>query len=267
MQLLELKEIQKIVFELLVEFDEFCKQNEIDYVLCGGTLLGAIRHKGYIPWDDDADVMMMRDQYEKLLVAVNDKFSSKNRKFISLRDKTFARNFARYIRLDYCKKEEGFREDDCPWIGLDIFPVDFISNDERKYRKQVKKLAFLRKILLCSVTEGNSGTSFSKKVVKNLIRPFAKLAGSYNIAHKMEMIQQQYNSGEKEYIAGLSGMYGLRERWKYSDFEPRTQVLFEGRMFPAPENYDIYLTNLYGDYMQLPPEEKRKYTQSTVYKI
>lgn len=267
MELLKLKDLQKITFELLVEFDEFCKKNNIEYVLGGGTLLGAVRHDGFIPWDDDADVMMMRDQYEKLLNIVKENPFSADRQIISYKDKTFARHYAKYVRKDYYRNEEGFAESDCPWVGIDIFPIDFVPADDSLYQKQVKQIAFRRKLLLSSVTVPNSGSSKAKKAAKNVIRPIAKMLGSFRIAESMDKIEQKYNSGSKEYIAALCGMYGMRERWKYSEYEPKIRIPFEGRLFPVPENYDIYLTNLYGDYMQIPPENKRKYSHASVYKI
>lgn len=267
MELLKLEEIQKITLEILQEFDEFCTEHDIEYVLGGGSLLGAVRHQGFIPWDDDADVMMMRDQYEKLLRTAGQCHLPEKRKFISLKDKTFARNFARYVRLDYHKSEEGFAENDCPWIGIDIFPIDFVSGDDSLYQKQVKQIAFRRKLLLSSVTVPNSGSSTAKKIVKNVIRPIAKLFGSFRIAESMDKIGQKYSGEGSEYIAALCGMYGMRERWKYSEYEPKIRIPFEGHLFPVPENYNIYLTNLYGDYMQIPPENKRKYSHATVYKI
>ena len=179
----------------------------------------------------------------------------------------FARNYAKYARTDYHKNEEGFEDSDCPWVGLDVFPIDYVTADDKKYMKQVKKIAFLRKLLLSSVTVKGSGTSAIKKIGKNILRPIVRMIGSFRLAKAMDKEGQRYNNGDKTYIAVLCGMYGLRERWKYAEFEPKIRIPFEGHELPVPKNYDIYLGNLYKNYMELPPEDKRKYSKATVYKL
>lgn len=267
MEYISLKDLQGITLELLLEFDEFCTKHNIEYVLGGGSLLGAVRHQGFIPWDDDADVMMMRDQYEKLLEIAAKEELPAQRKIVSLKDGSFARNYARYVRTDYHKTEEGFDESDCPWVGMDIFPIDYVSGDDKKYVRQVKKINFLRKLLLSSVSLKGTGSSTVKKIGKDLIRPIIKAIGPFRLAEKLDREGQRYNKGDKTYIAALCGMYGLRERWKYADYEPKIRIAFEGHMLPVPKNYDIYLGNLYRNYMELPPENKRKYSKATVYKL
>jgi len=266
MEPISLKELQDITLELLLEFDELCQKHNLKYVLGGGSLLGAVRHQGFIPWDDDADVNMLREDYEKLLSIINTIEFKDGRKIISLKDKSFARNFARYVRTDYHKNEEGFEESDCPWVGIDIFPIDYVSGDDALFEKQVKRLAFLRNLLMVSVTVPNSGTSSSKRIVKNILRPFAKMIGSFRLAEMMDKECQKYSNGDKKYVAGVSGMYGLRERWEKKQYDPVTTLMFEGHQLPAPANYDIYLSNLYRNYMEIPPEDKRKYSHAVVYK-
>ena len=267
MEAISLREIQSLTLELLAEFDAFCEKNNIEYVLGGGSLLGAVRHKGFIPWDDDADVMMMRDQYERFLDLAYEQGVGEDRKVVSTRDKSFARNYARYVRTDYRKDEEQFVSDDCPWVGIDVFPIDYVSSDIKEYEKQVKKIARLRKLLLVCVTEIGSGKSKLKAIAKNIIRPFAKRTGAYGYALKLDREGQRFSDGDRKYIAALCGMYGMRERWLYSDYVPKIKADFENKKFPIPANYNIYLSNLYGDYMKLPPEDKRKYSTCKVFKI
>ena len=267
MEAISLREIQSLTLELLAEFDAFCEKNNIEYVLGGGSLLGAVRHKGFIPWDDDADVMMMRDQYERFLDLAYEQGVGEDRKVVSTRDKSFARNYARYVRTDYRKDEEQFVSDDCPWVGIDVFPIDYVSSDIKEYEKQVKKIARLRKLLLVCVTEIGSGKTKLKAIAKNIIRPFAKRTGAYGYALKLDREGQRFSDGDRKYIAALCGMYGMRERWLYSDYVPKIKADFENKKFPIPANYNIYLSNLYGDYMKLPPEDKRKYSTCKVFKI
>ena len=266
MKELTLREVQLRSLDLLIEITEFCKQNDLQFVLGGGTLLGAVRHKGFIPWDDDIDINFLRKDYEKLL-DVRGKLETSNRKIISIRDNNFDRNYAKYVRMDCIKKENGFNEEDCPWLGIDIFPIDEIPNSALLFKLQVVILKILRKILLIAVTSPNSGKTETKRIVKNVIRPFACLFGSHRIAVLMDCICKVSNNKNGIYVAALTGMYGEREKWLKDEYMPICEAEFEGRKFPINKNYDRYLSNLYGDYMKLPPENKRKYTDAKVFQV
>ena len=267
MNKLSLTEIQQLSYELLVELDTICKENHIPYVLGGGSLLGAVRHKGFIPWDDDIDIMLLREDYDRLINLDADRIK-RGRRIISRKDHSLARHYGRYIRMDYKKSSEFFLEEDCPWIGVDIFPIDFAPKDDRIFARQVRKIAFYRKIMLLSITKKNTGKTKYIAMLKNMIRPFAKLYGTYRAIDKITKISCLFNnSNEKEFVAGYSGMYGLKERWKYNDYIPQIHLKFEDAEFPAPKNYDIYLKNLYGNYMEIPPESKRKMLDYEVYPI
>ena len=265
---LSLRQVQNLQYEMLVELDELLRRHEIDYVLGGGTLLGAVRHQGFIPWDDDIDIMMLRGEYEHMLDIISEAELKTDRRLISNRDRSFARHYARYVRTDYRKRIEGFREDDCPWPGIDIFPIDFVPEDSREFRRQVKTIQRLRKLLLISVTENGAGKTRMRSAIKSVVRPAVRRYGSYRIIEKIEKNAKKYDDGtSREFIAGICGMYGLREKWKYADYLPRMMLKFESATFPAPKNYHIYLSNLYGDYMKLPPENKRKYPEGIVYAV
>lgn len=264
---LSLKEIQNLNYELLVEFADFCDANNINYYLCGGTTLGAVRHQGFIPWDDDCDVMMLRKDYKRYLDVVRTKQLPKNRKVISLYDKTFARNFAKYVRLDYKKIQDFYLEKDgsyASYIALDIFPVDYVSGNDFKFLFQIKLLYILRKLQLASVTKFGTGKTFLRTILKNIYRPIAKILGPFRIARWMDAVCQWYSN--TEYVGVISGMYGKKERWSKKDYDEEMLMQFRDRKFKGPKNYDIYLSNIYGDYMTLPPKEKQKPTDDVKYK-
>lgn len=259
---LTLREVQLRSLDLLIEITDFCRKNDLHFVLGGGTLLGAVRHKGFIPWDDDIDINFLRDDYEKLL-RLGNKLNTEKRQLISIRDGSFNRNYARYIRKDYVKKEEGFIETDCPWLGIDIFPIDTIPNNPILYKIQVKILRVLRALLLITVTNNESGKTEIKRKLKNLLRPIVRIIGSNHLASLMDRICRLCKNGK--YVAALTGMYGEKEKWLKDEYMPVCEVEFEGLKFPANKNYDKYLSNLYGNYMEIPPKNKRKYTDSKVY--
>lgn len=266
MKELSLREVQLISLELLTEIYDFCMRNDLHFVLGGGTLLGAVRHHGFIPWDDDIDINFLRADYEKLL-KLGCALNTDSRALVSVKDGSFDRDFARYIRKDYVKKEEGFEDSDCPWVGIDIFPIDEVPSNDFLFKLQVKSLWILRKILLLTVTNNHSGKTELKRLIKNIIRPIAKLIGSHRLAVLMDKICKYYNGKEGIYVAALTGMYGEREKWLKEKYMPVCEVQFEDLFFPANMNYDEYLSNLYGNYMELPPEKKRKYTSAKVYSL
>lgn len=256
---LSLRELQEVTLEILLEFDAFCKKHGIEYMLCGGTMLGAARHQGFIPWDDDIDLMMMRDEYERLLDLAPAVAQHPGRKLVSCRDRTFARDYARYLCTEYGKDEEGVADHDCPWLGIDIFPIDFIPDDQSLFERQVKdRRPYVEAMVACS-TRFNAGSSFVKKWGRNVLRPFAKMYGAFRAAEKSRAVCMRYADSPQSDIAIVCGMYGTRERWPRSACHPLTTLSFEGHDLPVPHGYGTYLSRIYGaDYMDVPPKEKQR---------
>ena len=258
--LLSLKETQQVYLELLAEFDKVCTKHGLRYDLCGGSMLGAVRHGGYIPWDNDIDLSMPRPDYERLLKLKKDGSLGlpAHRDLVSERDETFPRHFARYIRHDVKRVSDMAEDWDCPYIGIDIFPLDGIPTDEKVFARQVKKIRQLRRFLLTSVEKtGTSRRGKAAAMVKNLYRPILRAIGCFRFAHMLDKECQRIDYETAEYVGIISGMYGLKERWRKADMLPQKNFDFEGLSVPGFANYDIYLTNLYGDYMKLPPKDKQ----------
>lgn len=256
--IVDIKQIQKLNLEMMKEFDKFCRENKIKYYLAGGTLLGAVRHKGFIPWDDDVDIMMLRKDYDKL-IALKSKIKNENpeRQLVSVRDKTFARDYARYIRKDYSKIENHVEENDCPYLGMDIFPILFVPTIDFLYWLHVKFYYIFRVLMSIATSKANTGTTKCRRIIRNILRPLTQMIGKYRIARWCETIGGIYHKFCKQSVAAMSGAAGLKERWKYSDCKEQIELNFEDTQFWAPLNYDIHLKTLYGDYMKLPPEDKR----------
>lgn len=260
MKYLTLKEMQQVSYELLMEFDRVCKDNDLRYDLCGGTLLGAIRHQGFIPWDDDIDISMPRPDYERLLALYreNQLDLAHGRSVVSCRDNTFPRHYARYVRHDV-KRDSFYADDsDCQYIGIDIFPMDGVPSDEGTFGRQVAHIEKLRRLLLLSTSRpGTSSRGHAIALLKNLVRPIAKAFGPFRIARRLERICMRVPFEDAAYVGGITGMYGKRERMLKEVMLPQAEFEFEGHFFPSYKNYDIYLTNLYGSYLTLPPEDQR----------
>lgn len=259
-QLLTLPEMQQVYLELLEEFDVLCSAHGLRYDLAGGSLLGAVRHGGFIPWDDDIDVCMPRPDYERLLrLKEEGKLSlAPKRDVISNRDRTLARHFGRYIRQDVGRVSEMAEEDDCPCIGMDIFPVDGLPKSDLAFRWQCFELRQLRRFLLTAVEKkGTSRKGALAGKIKDLYRPILRKIGPYRIAARLDRVCSRVPFEKAEYVGAVTGMYGLRERWKKEKMLPQVRLPFAHLQAPCYQNYDIYLSNLFGDYMRLPPKEQQ----------
>lgn len=257
---LSIDEIHEACMTLLEEFDALCRSNGLRYDIVGGTLLGAVRHRGFIPWDDDADVSMPRPDYERLLDLCLD-FGAKlqpRRRIVSLRDKSFPRHYARYVRTDLLHDARFASDEDCPYFGIDIFPHDGISEDTTEFSRQIKRIERLRRLLLISTSrKGSSSRGKSVALAKDLVRPLLKLYGSYRIASRLNAECSRVPFETAKYVGGIAGMYGLKERWSKEQMLPQTEFDFGRLRLLGYKNYDIYLSNLYGEYMTLPPKDKR----------
>lgn len=265
---LTLRQLQELSLELLRDFDAFCENHGIEYVLCGGSMLGAARHKGFIPWDDDVDVMLLREEYEKLLALKPEVWQLGQRDLLSARDRTFARDFARFVRTDYGKVEEGTRDDDCPYVGIDIFAIDYLPESDEEFAAQVRDRNKYRQLLLTCASPFNTGSTFAKRWVRNILRPFANAYGKYRIADAAEAVCMRYNQGPRKDIGIVCGEYGTRERWPLSAFHPVQRVPFEDAMMPAPADYGTYLSAIYGpNYMEVPPKDKQRPSHIRAYRI
>ncbi len=257
---LSLEELQDANLTLLREFDALCGELSLRYDLCGGTLLGAVRHAGFIPWDDDIDVSMPRPDYERLLelVARGAASVAANRKIVSNRDNTFSRHYARYVRLDLRRSSDYSSDGDCPFIGIDIFPHDGMPEDENASRRLVSRIGLMRRVLLLALSkQGISSRGRMVACAKDAIRPFICLIGPNVIARALDRTCQSVPFETAKFVGGISGMYGMKERWLKKQMLPQTEIEFCGCLFSTYKNYDLYLTSLYGNYMELPPVEHR----------
>ena len=258
--LLSLQEMQQVYLELLQEFDGICQTHGLRYDLAGGSLLGAVRHGGFIPWDNDIDVCMPRPDYERMLrLKAEGKLDVPTRRAVICdRDESFARHFGRYIRYDVKRLADMAEDSDCPYIGMDIFPVDGLPAGKLAFKWQCWQVRQLRRFLLTSMEKkGTSRRGALAAKIKNLYRPILKKIGPFRIARRLDKVCRRVDFEKAEFVGAISGMYGQRERWRREDMLPRTQLDFEGIRAWGFKNYDTYLSNLYGDYMRLPPKEQQ----------
>lgn len=257
-------EIKKIEVEILSNIVSFCQKYQLRVYLSGGTLLGAIRHHGFIPWDDDIDICMPREDYEKFIR----NFHSKNSyiKIKSSLDNDFSAPFAKVVDLRTWVKSEFSDRDIDQYLWVDVFPVDGLPESLEEVKKIYAKCDYYRKIYLLTDATLGKGKTKIRKYMKYILKPLANLYGKKRCCDKIEAIAKSYPYEDYEYVGAITwGLYGAGERMLKSEFEKTVMVEFEGRQFPTFSCWDSYLKGLYGDYMQLPPVEKRRTHDMVVY--
>lgn len=257
MRIMTSDDIKQVSLEVLDDIHDFCIKNNIRYSLSGGTLIGAIRHGGYIPWDDDIDIYMPRPDYERFLKSY--KSSNKFRLFA----KSLSNSEMVYARV--CEMEKTFvtsrlnfwtKEEKGVWI--DIFPVDGAGDT---YEEACKRVKVSRKLWTLTLKQRYSHIPFNilpsiPRKVLWIMRRIKCLGHDYIEEHDRLIREKDFDSSA--YVADLAFMqYGIREIHKKEIFSRFMLHKFEGREYMITKDYDQFLRDTFGDYMQLPPENER----------
>lgn len=258
---LTLDEIKKIELEILTAFADFCESHNLKYYLGYGTLLGAVRHKGFIPWDDDIDILMPRPYYNKFLELTGYNPIKENLETRMYRSCTHPNiyPFAKVIDNNTIVYENGKAKKNITGLWIDIFPLDGYPKDDMEAAQRVfNKYKKLRNWLDLAVTNPfYIRQNLLKKVIKVFFVPFVKMYGIKRFCKKIDKNSKIYSWETSEYVSDMT--WGDRPDIfiKKIDLEPAVELDFEGRKFKAPHCYEQHLQVLYGDYMKLPPEEER----------
>lgn len=256
---IQLRQMQLIQLEMLDEIDRICRKHDIKYSLDGGTLLGAVRHEGFIPWDDDIDIIMTRSEYHRFYHVAKEELDTE--KFFLQEYRTdpyyyvgyprIRRNHTVYIRAghEHMKYHGG--------VFIDIFVLDNVPDNEviRVFHRMY--CFILRKILW-----SESGKYLHpNRVVRFLLGIVSKIPREKTF-HRIETLAKFYNKKPTKLVRHLTHTYPRPKVCPYGIpsylLNEYTVLTFEGKKYMAVKKYDEYLRLLYGDYMKLPPIEKRK---------
>ena len=258
MKELSLQELKEIEFEIMKMFDTFCKENKIQYFLAFGTLLGAVRYKRFIPWDDDVDVLVPREDYNRLLELFQD--DDEYHLYAFEKNPKFHYPFAKLCDMTTRKEQSVYKNKGVDLgVEIDIFPLDTWDNELEIAKLEVTRIKKYQKWLKVTKLEKPLANNPFKRVVWFIIFPFIKLIGGGYFTRKMIKECNKPNQKGKIYAgAKVWPIYGARGIIPASVFAETVDIEFEGEKFPAPKDYDTYLTCLYGDYLPEPPKEKQK---------
>lgn len=252
-----MEEIQAIEYDILVKSTEFFEAHQIQYILAGGSMLGAVRHNGFIPWDDDIDLLMPRDSFEILrMLAEKERYIAPHIHVLLPGDDLYPHPFIKICddRTKLINEDYGEKFPSEVWI--DVFPLDHFPREKWKHQLYMKYNRMLR----AALAAGTLNRGLNHKYLQIPMEILSKMLGGYKKITVMmdkaaaRMDKHNQNSGwrgDGPWPEGLKDCF--KEEWLF----PVIKHKFEEGEFNIPENYDGYLTHFYGDYMTPPPENKR----------
>ena len=260
-----LKKLQKVELEILQDFADLCEKYKIDYFGCGGTCIGVMRHGGYIPWDDDIDIAMARKDYEKFLKAAKKEYPGKYRIVNARTEKNYPLTTTRWVLNGTKFKEDCLKDVDIDLgIFLDLFCFDNAADDSKEMKKQGWISWFWSKLLILRFIP--DPVLYFDGFKKTLALACCRLAHFFL---KVFRVSPRFLYRKAEHAAGKYYRQDTKKMAYFFDPTPFTSVVDKEEIYPTvkmdyngvtirfPKNTDAYLSKRYGDYMKLPPEDKR----------
>ena len=254
---LELEEVKQIEVNILKSFSEYCLEHNLRFYLAGGTLLGAVRHQGFIPWDDDIDLVMPRPDWERFLELNKDiKFGKYEIRSFKHTPDIHPRPLFRIVDTRYFMQINHIQKYLPIWI--DVLPLDGLPEDEKLRKEHFDKAHKLKWLIARSYSNFFKEENKIKRLLKLIICFPLRVIGPTYFIKKLDELGKVYPYNESQYVGSFVAGYGFKEGVPKTVFESAIYASFEGAKFPIPAGFDTVLTSVYGDYMNLPCQKKRK---------
>ena len=263
MREIDLSEIKRLQLDMLVWINDICEKNNLHCCLSGGTLLGAVRHKGFIPWDDDIDVMLPRAEYKKLIGIIKKEHTS--RYSLLHTGNSFAYPYSKLvdnhtkIKVPYADVENNDR------LWIDIFPVDGLHKSNYFCRIKYLYIYYLQYIFRLSFANLQAMPKSLKQLRLKLMAIPIRFIKTSTWGKLIDIESRKIPFENSKYVGVQCWGYGYKERMPGDEWRNYQKKTFEGKEYYVPGCWDYYLKSLYGDYMKLPPKDKRKTHKITAY--
>lgn len=248
------RELQNIQLEILKKIDSYCKEHKIQYFLAHGSLIGAVRHQGIIPWDDDIDIAISREDYERFVAG----FSDEHMEVYSLR--TSEKCHFPYAKVSDSRTvvfEGSLRKTSEFGVNIDIFPMDVAPDDIKERQKLIRRARFWQMLLKIKLSRVSKIMTLKQNLIifpgRILLAPISVTS----LARNIDRISSSLKGQDTNTVGVMVWGYGEREIFRKEVFSEVMEMQFEDFSAPVPKGYDKVLTSLYGSYMEYPPLEKQ----------
>lgn len=254
----QLSKLHQILVMMMEEIKRVCDENHIRYFLVGGTMLGAVRHQGFIPWDDDMDIAMLREDYEKFMKIADQKFQKDMYVEHIHSGNGYGHVFGKVMLRGTTWIGEFSENVDCnKGIFIDVFPIDKTSEN-----KFLRKMHFIHSRVIQRMILLNTNYKYTKTGIKKYMYQFGYwFSGKWKketLVRLWEKNAFKYRNSDKFAYVSLGGAYSIeKESFPGTVFHEFEECPFESGLFTIPKEYDYLLKHSYGDYMKLPPKEKQ----------
>ena len=240
---IDINEIHKFELGILKEIKRICEDNSITYYLLAGTILGAVRHKGFIPWDEDGDIIIPINQYKKFRESFEKQLSNKY-KLLTCDDPSFPEYFMRVVLNG--------QDPMCAYI--DVYFLIGAPSTELERIKMLKKQSNIMKAKYMRYLKVSDGKSFLKRIARFLGKTWYRLLPLKHMNNKYFIFANKYDLEKSDYVHCSYGRYGMKNFFNKEVFSGVVYMEFEGVLLPVPIGYKEILTQFYGDYNQYPSE-------------